>query len=85
MVTSRHYSSAFAGPQNKVVSSFSFGEYDFRDTLPGKNYTIQLFTSFDTPADPILTESNKIKIIGWVNYTGIFSLNTMHWTLPVKR
>ena len=63
MVTSRHYSSAFAGPQNKVVSSFSFGEYDFRDTLPGKNYTIQLFTSFDTPADPILTESNKIKII----------------------
>ena len=78
MVTSRHYSSAFAGPQNKVVSSFSFGEYDFRDTLPGKNYTIQLFTSFDTPADPILTS-------GWVNYTGIFSLNTMHWTLPVKR
>ena len=41
MVTSRHYSSAFAGPQNKVVSSFSFGEYDFRDTLPGKNYTIE--------------------------------------------
>ena len=33
MVTSRHYSSAFAGPQNKVVSSFSFGEYDFRDTI----------------------------------------------------
>ena len=44
MVTSRHYSSAFAGPQNKVVSSFSFGEYDFRDTLPGKNYTVVRYT-----------------------------------------
>ena len=40
MVTSRHYSSAFAGPQNKVVSSFSFGEYDFRDTLPGKYHAL---------------------------------------------
>ena len=91
MVTSRHYSSAFAGPQNKVVSSFSFGEYDFRDTLPGKNYTIQLFTSFDTPADPILTESNKIKIIRMGElYRYIFSqyhaLDTARQALiPIRR
>ena len=75
MVTSRHYSSAFAGPQNKVVSSFSFGEYDFRDT----------------PADPILTESNKIKIIRMGElYRYIFSqyhaLDTARQALiPIRR
>lgn len=63
MATSRHYSSAFAGPQNKIISSFPPGGYDFRDTLPGKNYTIQLFTLFDTLSDPVLSGSNKIKII----------------------
>ena len=72
MVTSRHYSSAFAGPQNK-------------------NYTIQLFTSFDTPADPILTESNKIKIIRMGElYRYIFSqyhaLDTARQALiPIRR
>ena len=67
MVTSRHYSSAFAGPQNKV------------------------FTSFDTPADPILTESNKIKIIRMGElYRYIFSqyhaLDTARQALiPIRR
>ena len=59
MVTSRHYSSAFAGPQNKVVSSFSFGEYDFRDTLPGKNYTIIHVVRYTGRSDSNRKQQNK--------------------------
>ncbi len=91
MVTSRHYSSAFAGPQNKSRILLFFRENTTSGILPGKNYTIQLFTSFDTPADPILTESNKIKIIRMGElYRYIFSqyhaLDTARQALiPIRR
>lgn len=91
MVTSRHYSSASVGSQNKIVFSFYLGEYASRNTLPDKNDTIQIFTLFETPADPILTESKKTKIIRLDElYRYIFSQyhspNTAHQALiPIRR